>query len=95
MYGLQIKESKCQFGLSEIELLGYVVSAEGIKPQVAKVGWKPEELGHYRKGDLHCGLHPQEVTTILVGSKIRDLHSFVDTKKACSSNKGKSRVETV
>ena len=30
--GFQLKPSKCSFGLSEIELLGYKVSAEGIQP---------------------------------------------------------------
>ena len=30
--GLQLKPSKCSFGLPEIELLGYKVSAEGISP---------------------------------------------------------------
>lgn len=35
--GLQLKPSKCSFGLKEIELLGYRVSAQGIQPLEDKV----------------------------------------------------------
>lgn len=35
--GLQLKPSKCHFGLTEIELLGYVVNAEGIQPLKTRV----------------------------------------------------------
>ena len=35
--GLQLKPSKCHFEVPEIELLGFVVSTDGIRPQNAKV----------------------------------------------------------
>ena len=35
--GLSLKGSKCQFGLSEVNYLGHVVTADGIKPDPAKV----------------------------------------------------------
>lgn len=35
--GLQLKPSKCNFGLPEIELLGYKVNAEGIQPLESRV----------------------------------------------------------
>ncbi len=35
--GLTLKLSKCRFGLERVELLGYTVSGEGIKPQADKV----------------------------------------------------------
>lgn len=35
--GLQLKPSKCHFGLPELDLLGYVVSAKGIRPQPKKI----------------------------------------------------------
>ena len=36
-HGLVVKESKCHFGLAEVKLLGYVVSAEGLKADPDKV----------------------------------------------------------
>lgn len=35
--GLQLKPTKCSFGLKEIELLGYSVSADGIRPLQSRV----------------------------------------------------------
>jgi len=35
--GLQLKPSKCKFGLSELELLGFMVSGQGIRPLPEKV----------------------------------------------------------
>jgi hypothetical protein len=35
--GLTLKRSKCQFGAPEVELLGYVVSQEGIRANPDKV----------------------------------------------------------
>ena len=35
--GMTIKESKCTFAASEVKLLGYVVGAEGLKPDPVKV----------------------------------------------------------
>ena len=35
--GLTVKMKKCEFGKSQVELLGYTVSAEGIAPQAQKV----------------------------------------------------------
>ena len=34
--GMLIKPSKCDFGLTEVPLLGYLVSGDGIKPQADK-----------------------------------------------------------
>ena len=36
-HSLQLKQSKCCFGLPKVQLLGHTVSAEGTKPQVEKV----------------------------------------------------------
>lgn len=35
--GLQVKASKCHFGQTEVELLGYLVSAQGISPLPSRV----------------------------------------------------------
>jgi hypothetical protein len=35
--GLTLKRSKCVFGAKEVELLGYIVSGQGIKPNPDKV----------------------------------------------------------
>lgn len=36
-HGLTAKETKCHFGLKEVKLLGYIVSAEGLRPCPEKV----------------------------------------------------------
>jgi transposase InsO family protein len=36
-YGLRLNPSKCAFGLREVKLLGYIVSAEGLKADPGKV----------------------------------------------------------
>ncbi|KII68202.1 Transposon Tf2-9 polyprotein [Thelohanellus kitauei] len=42
--GLKLKKSKCKFGLSEINYLGFIVSPDGVKPDKSKVepilNWK-------------------------------------------------------
>lgn len=35
-YNLTLKSSKCHIGKTEVELLGYIISAEGIRPQPCK-----------------------------------------------------------
>ena len=35
--GLKLKPSKCQFGLSEVKVLGYIVNSSGITSDPAKV----------------------------------------------------------
>ena len=34
---LHVKRSKCRFGVDQIEYLGHLVTAEGVKPDPAKV----------------------------------------------------------
>ena len=35
-YNLTLKASKCNIGRAEVELLGYIISAQGIRPQPQK-----------------------------------------------------------
>ena len=36
-HGLHVKRSKCKFGVSQIEYLGHLVTADGVKPDPGKV----------------------------------------------------------
>ena len=36
-HSLHVKRSKCRFGVKEIEYLGHVVTADGVKPDPAKL----------------------------------------------------------
>ena len=36
-YGLQLKPSKCHIGKDHLDLLGYIISGEGIRTQPDKV----------------------------------------------------------
>ena len=36
-HGLHVKRSKCKWGVSQIEYLGHLVTAEGVKPDPAKI----------------------------------------------------------
>ena len=36
-HGLHVKRSKCKFGIAEIEYLGHLVTADGVKPDPGKV----------------------------------------------------------
>ena len=37
--GIKVNANKCSFGLQDIHYLGYIITREGIKPDLNKVKW--------------------------------------------------------